>query len=97
MLSAYSYFTPLTGVTGTPGALLVIGSSLALVIDGLILWLARGGSLFFVFWALGLLGAIGTLSAAFFLHSWWLMGTMLIVLAGLVVTLVPRLQTNEAA
>jgi hypothetical protein len=37
MLGLYSYYTPLTGVTGAPGVLLVVGSSLALFLDAFIL------------------------------------------------------------
>ncbi|WP_293868242.1 hypothetical protein [uncultured Alsobacter sp.] len=93
LLSAYAYLTPLTGITGAPGALLVIGSSVALVVDGLILRTATRGAVFWLFWLLGVLGAIGTLSAGYFLHAWWLMAAILIVLVGLGLTLTTRRRT----
>ena len=37
LLSLYAYFVPLTGITGSAGALLVTGSSAALVVDAAIL------------------------------------------------------------
>ena len=87
LLSLYYYLAPLTGVTGAPGVLLVIGSSLALVFDAFILWFAGRGWLFGVFWSLGLLGALGTITAACFLHAWWLAAVTVIALIGLIVTL----------
>ncbi len=95
-LSLYSYLAPLTGVTGTPGALLVIGSCLALVADGFILARAREGSVFWVFWILGVLGAIGTIAAAAFLHSWWLVAASVVAFCGLLLTLGTRNQPRGA-
>jgi hypothetical protein len=97
LLSLYSYFTPLTGITGSAGALLVVGSSVAIVIDAIILWRTRGGPEFWLFWTLGMFGALGTIAAAFFLHSWWLLGANLVVLLGLVVTLTSRGPAKETA
>ncbi|QQO19883.1 hypothetical protein JJB98_08170 [Bradyrhizobium diazoefficiens] len=97
LLALYYYLVPLTGVTGTPGALLVIGSSLALVIDALVLWFSGRRLLFGVFWTLGLLGALCTLTAACFLHAWWLSAAMMVVLVGLVVTLAAPLRQRRAA
>ena len=97
ILSLYSYFAPLTGVTGSAGALLVTASSLALMIDAPILWRSRSPLVFWIFWLLGVFGALGTLAAAYFLHSWWLLGANFIALAGLFVTLAPRLNRKEAA
>ncbi|MGJ5181117.1 hypothetical protein ACQR16_30240 [Bradyrhizobium oligotrophicum] len=91
------YFTPLTGITGAPGVLLVIGSSLALVLDAFILWFGGRGWLFGVFWALGLLGALGTIVAAWFLHAWWLAAAIVFVFAGLIVTLAGPSHPRRAA
>lgn len=96
LLSLYAYFVPLTGVTGTPGALLVTGSSLALVVDALILWRNPSGLVFRLFWILGVLGALGTIAAACFLHTWWLVAASIVALAGLLLTLMPR-NTAEGA
>jgi len=88
-LSLYYYLTPLTGITGEPGTLLVLAASVALVLDGLILWFGPRGAVFNVFWALGLLGVTGTLAAAWFLHAWWLMAAMAVVVVGLLASLLP--------
>lgn len=88
-LALYAYFTPLTGVTGSPGALLVVVSSVLLIIDALILWFGPPGFIFGLFCVLGLLGAIGTLAAAWFLHGWWLMAAMAVALVGLILALIP--------
>ncbi len=97
LLGLYYYLTPLTGVTGAPGVLLVIGSSLALVIDAFILWLGGRGWLFGVFWTLGVLGALGTVVAAWFLHAWWLAAATVFVFAGLIVTLAAPSQPRRVA
>ncbi|WP_417309630.1 hypothetical protein [Devosia sp.] len=89
-IALYAYFTPMTGVTGTPGALLVVVSSLALLAAGVILWLRSYG---FVYWALivlGFLGVAGTFAAGWFLHEWLLMAAMAVVAVGLVLALFRR-------
>jgi len=88
-ISAYNFLTPLTGINGTPGAMLVIISSLLLAIDALILWFGPPRALFWTLWVLGILGALGTFAAAWFLHAGWLMAASAVVLAGLLVTLLP--------
>ena len=88
-LSIYYFLAPLTGINGTPGALLVIVSSLLLAIDALILWFGPPRALFWLLWALAVLGALGTFTAAWFLHAWWLMGATAVIFVGLVVTLFP--------
>lgn len=94
-LSAYYFLTPLTGINGTPGAMLVILSSLLLAIDALILWFGPPGLVFSIFWVLGILGALGTFTAAWFLHAWWLMAASAVIFAGLVVTVIPS--TNSSS
>lgn len=88
-LSTYYFLTPLTGITGTPGAMLVIISSLLLVIDALILWFGPPRPLFWIMWVLGILGALGTFTAGWFLHAWWLMAAIAVVFIGLGVSLLP--------
>jgi hypothetical protein len=83
-ISLYGYLTPLTGITGSFGALLVCVASAALILDGLFLWRVRRGA--HTFWlVLGFLGASCTLVAAYFLHAWFLMGAMVIILIGLLI------------
>ncbi|MBZ9739853.1 MULTISPECIES: hypothetical protein [unclassified Mesorhizobium] len=92
-IAFYYFATPLTGVTGTPGAMLVLVASLALALDGLVLRFKGSGVVFTLAWILGLLGALGTFAAAIFLHAWWLVAAVAVVLAGLLITLGFR-QTN---
>jgi hypothetical protein len=97
LLGLYYYLTPLTGITGAPGVLLVIASSLALVVDAFILWFGGRGWLFGLFWTLGLLGALGTIIAAWFLHAWWLAAATVFVFVGLIVTLAAPSQPRRIA
>lgn len=84
-ISLYGYLTPLTGITGSFGALLVCIASAALMLDGLFLWLVRRRGVR-VFWlVLGFLGAICTFAAGYFLHAWFLMGAMAVVFFGLLI------------
>lgn len=84
-ISLYGYLTPLTGITGSFGALLVCIASAALILDGLLLWLVRrrGARIFWL--VLGFLGTICTFAAAYFLHEWFLMGAMVVVFFGLLI------------
>ena len=85
IIAAWSFFAPMTGITGTPGALLVLVSSLLLVLDGGILNFARHGAVYWTFIVLGILGVLGTLAAAWFLHAFWLMTAMVVVAIGIIV------------
>ncbi len=89
-LAIYNFAIPMTGVNGTIGAVLVVVSSLLLVLDGIILWMRRHGGVFWLFWVLGVLGVVGTAAAGWFLHEWFLIGAMAVVLIGLVLTLFRR-------
>lgn len=84
-ISIYSYLTPLTGITGTPGALLVIGSCGALSVAALLLYILSPGVWRGIFVTLSYLGLVGTFAAAWFLHAWFLMAAMIIALIGLLI------------
>ncbi|MBZ9706849.1 hypothetical protein FJ970_25020 [Mesorhizobium sp. B2-1-8] len=86
-IAFYYFAAPLTGVTGSAGAMLVLIASLALALDGLVLRFRNSGPVFILAWILGLLGALGTFTAAVFLHAWWLVAVVAVVLAGLLITL----------
>lgn len=79
-IALYLFLTPLTGVTGTVGALVVLAACLLVALGGLLM-LATGGA---VWRWLTVLGIIGTALAAFFLHGWWIMLAMLVALVGVV-------------
>lgn len=89
-LALYSYFWPMTGVTGTSGAAVVIVSSVLLIFDGLVLWIERHGGIFWLALILGALGVLGTIAAAWFLHEWLLMAAMGVVVVGLLLALIRR-------
>jgi len=97
-ISLYGYLAPLTGITGSFGALLVCIACAALILDGLFLWRVRGRGAY-VFWlVLGFLGAICTLAAGYFLHAWFLMGAMGVVFIGLLICAAgPRSSAEEVA
>lgn len=75
-IALWGYTAPLTGITGSPGALLVVLSSLLLALDAAVLLAISPGALRATVVVLGLLGALGTLVAAWFLHAWWLMAAV---------------------
>lgn len=88
-ISAFNYFVPMTGVTGTAGALLVVCSSILLAAAGVfLLYKHYGGSAMFVR-VLALLGALGTILASWFLHEYWLMAAMVVTLVAAIMTMVP--------
>lgn len=89
-LAAIEYFSPDSGIGGTPGALLVCGSSVALLIAGLALPTLRGihPKLHATFVVLSFAGVAGTALAATFLMSPGLQALMAGCLVGLVVYLV---------
>lgn len=93
-IAAYNYITPLTGINGTPGAMLVIISSALIIIDALILWFGPPGVIFGLFWVLGILGAVGTFAAAWFLHAWLLMAASVVMLLGVVAAIFPSRNTS---
>lgn len=81
------FFTPASGIDGTPGALLAIVAS-ALILGATIVVgfpPAIPAGLHWTLEILILLGVIGTLAAAWFLESWVLLGCMAL---GLVVQVV---------
>jgi len=78
----YLFFVPLTGVTGTSGALIVIASSAALVVAAAVIPIMPGRSLRNLLRILAVLGIAGTFTAAVFLHGWILVVAMIVALAG---------------
>lgn len=79
-IALYYYFMPMTGVTETPGALLVVISSLLLTLAGIVLCLAHAAWLALTVRFLAGLGCIGTIAAAYFLHEFSLMAVMTVAL-----------------
>lgn len=84
-ISLYGYLAPLTGITGSFGALLVCLASAALILDGVFLWLVRRRGMRTFWLVLGFVGAVCTFAAGYFLHAWLLMGAMAVVFLGLLI------------
>lgn len=84
VVSIINYFTPGNGISGTEGALLVIGSTLAILIAATVIWFLAGrlrwigGTLF----VLILLGILGTALAGNLLESTWLQAAMAVCFLG---------------
>ncbi|MBC7168291.1 hypothetical protein, partial [Phenylobacterium sp.] len=78
----YSYFTPATGIDGTPGALLVIVSTTLLagaaLLIGFVAALPGWGRITLL--TLCLLDVLGTGLAAYFLQAWVLLAAMALAL-----------------
>lgn len=86
-ISLFHYLAPMTGVTGTAGALLVVVSSILLALAGVVLFFRRFGGFALLVRILALLGALGTGVAAWFLHAFWLVAVMAVALAAVIADL----------
>lgn len=84
-VALYAYFTPLTGVTATPGALLAIVACLALAVMALLLAVVNGRGVAITLRTLILAGLAGTFFAGMLLHQWWICVAMVVGLLGLIV------------
>ncbi|MFN3572962.1 MAG: hypothetical protein ACK4TR_05520 [Phenylobacterium sp.] len=80
--AVYSYFTPATGIDGTPGALLVIVSTTLLAGAALLIGFvaALPGWARITLLTLCLLDVLGTGLAAYFLQAWVLLAAMALAL-----------------
>lgn len=94
-LSVHNYVTPLSGIDGTPGAILVIASSILLVVFAIILMRRSsiGAGLYGFVLVSTLLAIAGTAFAGFLLDSTslvWLMAACLLGWLFTLLTPVPR-------
>ena len=94
-LSVYNYVTPLTGINGTPGAILVIASSALLVVFAIILMMrgSIGAGLYGFVLVSSLLAIAGTAFPGLLLETTNLVWIMTACLVGWLFTLltpVPR-------
>ncbi len=97
LLALHAYVTPLTGVTGTLGALTVIVACAALGMMAASLRTATSQTLRIVLRMLIGLALAGTCFAALMLHEWWLCVAMGVGVVGLVLDLVQPASANRAA
>jgi quinoprotein glucose dehydrogenase len=79
-IALYHYAAPMTGVTGTIGALSVIVSSLLVALAGLLLWFRHSGGLARAVRVAGWLLTLGTIAAGWLLHESWLVAAMIVAL-----------------
>ncbi|WP_176086103.1 hypothetical protein [Martelella sp. HB161492] len=70
LLTGWRYFAPLSGITGTSGALLAMFGAFMLILAGLAFFVLEPGRWRTLFLVLSWLGAILTLIAELFLHGW---------------------------
>lgn len=99
-VALYAYLTPLTGITGTGGALLVIVSSLLVAAAGFIVALIASRIGRNALRCLIALGILGTAAAAGFLHQPLIIAAMGIAAIGLVLDCMKpakRAQTMKGA
>jgi hypothetical protein len=90
-VSVYNYNSSGSGISGTPGAMLVIVSSVLLLFAGFILGRDMGGfGLRVVLGTLCFLGILGTALAGYFLESNTLVVAMAICLFGWLIRLFQR-------
>lgn len=96
-IALYAYFTPLTGVNGTLGALVAILANITLAVMALILPALKGTAARNVWRVLILLGLAGTFFAALLLHQWWICVAMVVGLIGLILDLALATRTARPA
>ncbi|WP_199178587.1 hypothetical protein [Acidimangrovimonas sediminis] len=85
VITAWRYFTPLSGVTGTAGALLTMVGDVALLIGGIVLALLPGGGWRVLFLVLAWIGGLLTLLATVLLHGWSSAAALVVLLLALLI------------
>ncbi|MGY9047869.1 hypothetical protein P775_19035 [Puniceibacterium antarcticum] len=93
-VALYNYLTPLTGVNGTAGALLVVVACLLIAIAAILIQLSRNTTWRGVLRFMVGLGGVLTAVAAYFLHEWVLMAAMGLVIIGLAFDIAQTSQTT---
>ncbi|MBS5837795.1 MAG: hypothetical protein KID05_01270 [Pseudomonas sp.] len=85
VITAWRFFTPLSGIDGSGGAMTAMFAELVMVVLGLLLLKSHAGGLrgflLFLSWA----GIIGTFIAALFLHGWWTAAVLAVGAVGVVI------------
>ncbi|WP_111747487.1 hypothetical protein [Salinisphaera orenii] len=87
VIALYGYLAPLTGITGSLGALLVVVTSALLALMAIVLASLRGRVTRSIWRVLILFALAGTCFAALLLHEWWLCAAMGAGLIGLILDL----------
>lgn len=84
-ITASRYLIPLSGITGTAGALVTMFGEAALVVAGFAIALMARGAGRITFLVLAWIGIALTLFAAVLLHGWWTVAALVLALIGLVI------------
>lgn len=84
-ITAWRFFTPLSGVTGSGGAIVTMLAALVLLIVGVLLTKTGPGGARNFFLFLGWAGVIGTFFAALLLHGWWTAAVLVVCAVGVVI------------
>ncbi len=84
ILALYAYLTPLTGVSGAFGPLIVIGAALLGAMTALVMPKANGRRCRITLSVLILLGLLGTALAGVLLHRWYIPIALVVGLVGLI-------------
>ena len=85
-ITLYHYMAPLTGVTETIGAGLVVFSTGIMLVAALIHPILPSGVMRKTVMFLILVDAVCTMAAGYFLHEWLLIATMVVALIGAVMS-----------
>ncbi|WP_300724765.1 hypothetical protein [Pseudomonas sp.] len=84
-ITAWRFFTPLSGVTDSGGAMVAMLAEVVLIILGLLLLKSHTGGFRRFILFLGWVGVIGTFIAALFLHGWWTAAVIAVAALGVVI------------
>ncbi|OHV08840.1 hypothetical protein [Kushneria phosphatilytica] len=96
-IALYAYFAPLTGVTGTLGALIVILVNIALAVGALVLAAVNNRGVRILLRILILLALGGNFFASLLLHQWWICIAMVVGLVGLILDMTRSNSANRPA
>ncbi|MBW3506328.1 MULTISPECIES: hypothetical protein [unclassified Pseudomonas] len=84
-ITAWRFFTPLSGVTDSGGAMTAMLAEFVLFVLGVVLAQARAGGLRNFVLFLAWVGVIGTTFAACLLHGWWTAAVLGIYALGVII------------
>jgi len=93
ILALYAYLTPLSGVTGTFGPLIVIGAALLIAVAALVMPKEGGRGWRITLGVLILLGLLGTAFAGVLLHRWFIPIALAVGLIGLILEMMADTST----
>ncbi|HCN64584.1 MAG TPA: hypothetical protein DIT33_14490 [Pseudomonas sp.] len=84
-ITAWRFFTPLSGITDSGGAMVAMLAEFVLFILGLLLIKTEAGGARAFFLFLAWVGVIGTFFAALLLHGWWTAAVLVVCAVGVLI------------